>query len=116
MVIHIFFGHSHDHDHDEHHKEKKDITIWILVLIFILGPCEPLIPIVLYSAIQGSIWYVFGITAVFGVTTIATMLAIVMLAVFGTSFVKIPFLEKYGNTVAGAIICGSGVAIKLLGL
>jgi nickel/cobalt transporter (NicO) family protein len=102
------------HKHHSHHT--KDITAWVLILIFVLGPCEPLIPIMLYPAIQGSLLNVLWVTVLFSLTTIITMLAIVVLAVFGASLVKIPFLEKYGNTLAGAIICCSGVTIKLLGL
>jgi len=52
--------HSHEHNHlQEHtHVHQTDVlktTPWILFLIFIFGPCEPLIPILMYPAAQNNI-------------------------------------------------------------
>jgi ABC-type nickel/cobalt efflux system permease component RcnA len=48
--------HHHEH-HGEHvHKEeKKSLTPWILFVVFILGPCEPLIPLLMFPAAQHSV-------------------------------------------------------------
>ncbi|MCK4870397.1 MAG: sulfite exporter TauE/SafE family protein [Gammaproteobacteria bacterium] len=104
--------------HHHHHlgEGKKEITPWILVLIFVLGPCEPLIPLLMYPAIEGSMANVLAVTLIFGFATIVTMLTVTLASVFGTSFIKFSFMEKYGNALAGAIICFSGIAIKTFGL
>lgn len=102
------------HKHQNISSSKKDIAIWILILVFLLGPCEPLIPIMFYAALQGSIWYVLIISALFGIVTIATMITVVTLAVFGAKLIKFSFLEKYGHVLAGTIICFSGFAVKWL--
>jgi nickel/cobalt transporter (NicO) family protein len=102
------------HKHQIISNDKKNITIWVLILVFLLGPCEPLIPIMLYAAIQGSIWYVVMISVIFGIVTIITMVTLVIFAVFSTKLIKIPFLEKYGHILAGTVICFSGFAIKWL--
>jgi len=99
-----------------HHHIKSEITPWVLCLIFVLGPCEPLIPLMLYPAIRGSLLDVFAVTMVFGMATIITMLSVVIMTVYGTNFIRVKFLEKYGNVMAGAIICSTGVAIKVFGL
>lgn len=104
------------HHHHHHFDTKKEITPWVLVLIFVLGPCEPLIPLIMYPAVEGSAINVILVTLVFGLATIVTMISMVMLTIFGTKNIKFNFFHKYGNAMAGAIICCSGVAIKVFGL
>lgn len=43
----------------------------------LLGPCEPLIPIMMYPALQQNISGSFLATGLFGAATILTMLAVV---------------------------------------
>lgn len=106
--------HSHTHVHDE--KSYTNITPWILFTIFVLGPCEPLIPIVMYPAAEGSTHGVIVVSVLFSAITIATMLAIVWLGIYGIGFVKMGKLERYTHALAGATICLSGCAIVFLGL
>lgn len=123
--------HSHFHDHDEtkdhvhehshtgkhsHVHEGKNITPWILFTIFVLGPCEPLIPILMYPAAKSSIIGLVMVTAAFGIVTIATMLGVVMVSAWGISFLPLGRLERYAHALAGATICLSGMAIQFLGL
>lgn len=114
--------HHHEHNHHQEHahvhpkKSMKELAPWILFIIFILGPCEPLIPLIMYPALKGLKFEVFLTTLFFGIATLIVMLFMVLASVYGTKMLKFPFLERYGNAMAGAIICGSGVAIKFLGL
>ncbi len=109
--------HTHDHIHSNSHdhEHKKTITPWILFTIFVLGPCEPLIPILMYPAAQSSLSGVILVSLLFSITTIATMLGIVLLTTFGMSFLPLGKLERYSHAMAGVIVFLSGVAI-LLGL
>jgi len=109
--------HTHDHIHSNSHdhEHKKNITPWILFTIFVLGPCEPLIPILMYPAAQSSLSGVILVSLLFSITTIATMLGIVLLTTFGMSFLPLGKLERYSHAMAGVIVFLSGVAI-LLGL
>jgi ABC-type nickel/cobalt efflux system permease component RcnA len=110
-------NHVHENAHDHVHKKEKviNLTPWVLIIIFVLGPCEVLIPMLMYPAAEHGTRGIFLVSAVFAVTTIATMLLVVMLLV--TGFNKIPFgkLERYTHAIAGATVMLSGVAI-LLGL
>lgn len=108
--------HAHKLEHVHIHEKKKELTPWVLFIIFILGPCEPLIPLIMYPAIKGSLFSVFLITAAFGIVTILTMTFMVIVAVFGINFLRFSFFEKYGNALAGAIIFGSGLIIKIFGI
>jgi nickel/cobalt transporter (NicO) family protein len=109
--------HTHDHTHSSNHdhEHKKNITPWILFTIFVLGPCEPLIPILMYPAAESSLAGVFLISSVFSIATVTTMLAIVLLITYGISIVPLGKLERYTHVLAGAIVFLSGIAI-LLGL
>jgi sulfite exporter TauE/SafE len=104
------------HTHDHEISDKKKMTFWILFTIFIFGPCEPLIPILMYPAAQHNYGAVVYISAIFSVTTITTMIAMVWLMLKGISFVRLHTLEKYQHVIAGAAIALCGVGIVFLGL
>ncbi len=115
--------HSHKHAHLGNHahvhsqeSEKKNITPWVLFTIFVLGPREPLIPILMYPASKSSFSGVLLVASVFGAVTVMTMLSVVMLSCYGLSFVRFSKLERYAHAIAGATICVSGLAIQFLGL
>jgi nickel/cobalt transporter (NicO) family protein len=112
--------HAHAH-HDEHthvheREQKVNLTPWILFTIFVLGPCEPLIPLVMYPAAQHSTAGLIVVTAVFGSVTILTMLGIVLLSSFGINLLPMGKVERYSHALAGGSILLCGVAIQFLGL
>jgi len=113
--------HTHEHNHHDGHahvhdaEEKKNITPWVLFVIFVLGPCEPLIPIVMYPAAKGN-WSELIITVlVFGVVTIITMLALVLGTLFGLNLMPLGKMERYMHALAGGTILFSGISIVFLG-
>jgi sulfite exporter TauE/SafE len=111
--------HSHDHHSDHAHIHQSpgetNITPWVLFIIFAFGPCEPLIPILMYPAARSSFWGLIVVTAVFSAVTIGTMLVIVMLAKKGVSSFEFPSLQRYSHAIAGATILLCGLAIQFLG-
>lgn len=106
--VHVH-GHVHGDGHD--HVHNKKLTPWVLFLIFVLGPCEPLIPLLMYPASQQNTFTVAAVATVFSLVTIATMIAIVFLGRKGLSFVRVKKLERWMHAVAGAIVLLSGVMI-----
>lgn len=124
---HVHFhkdGSIHNHDHNHHqehlhvheHKSSINVTPWILFTIFVFGPCEPLIPIVMYPAAKNNYWELILVTSTFSLVTIFTMLGIVLAASFGMKFVPLHFMEKYSHVLAGATIFLCGVGMVFLGL
>ncbi len=107
---------THQHKNGETATKKANITPWVLFTIFLLGPCEPLIPLLMYPAAAHSVVGTVIVASAFSLVTIATMIAIVVLAYFGFSFIKTNILEKYMHALAGAMILLSGLAIVFLGL
>ncbi len=113
--------HSHSHSHITDHSHVHDgkqgsLTPWVLFIIFVFGPCEPLIPLVMYPAAEHDMMSVVLVAALFGVTTILTMLAIVLGTRYGLSKISVPWLEKYAHALAGLSILACGASVKFLGL
>jgi threonine/homoserine/homoserine lactone efflux protein len=85
-------------------------------LIFVLGPCEPLIPLFVLPASRGD-WTLAAATAVvFTVTTLVTMVALTAAALKGATRLRLGRLERWSHTLAGSVIAASGLAILFLGL
>lgn len=112
--------HTHSHSHLNQHAliegNPNSITPWALFIVFVLGPCEPLIPILMYPAAAGHWSNLMWVTLAFGVTTISTMTVIVAIAAKGLMTFRLGFMETYAHALAGGIIVMSGLAIKFFGL
>jgi len=113
--------HVHEHTHFQEHTHVHEdnvvkTTPWILFIIFVFGPCEPLIPILMYPAAENNIPGTIIVSTLFSVVTIATMMAVVLAFKLGFSKLNLKPVEKYSNLIAGTMILFSGLAIKFLGL
>lgn len=105
---------EHSHVHDQ--NNKKSITPWVLFTIFIFGPCEALIPMLMYPAVNESILGLVLVVTVFGIMTIATMIGMVFISLYGINILPLNKLTRYSHAIAGAIIFMSGLSIQVLGL
>ncbi|MBI4846510.1 MAG: sulfite exporter TauE/SafE family protein [Candidatus Omnitrophica bacterium] len=109
--------HEHSHVHEMHEVNNHvSLTPWILFTIFVFGPCEPLIPLLMYPAAKGHIGEVVLVSAVFGLTTIFTMIALVLAFLYGLSWLPINRWQRFNHALAGLVIFLCGGAIKFLGL
>jgi len=113
--IHV---HEHEHGHNHIHKEEKQINLtpWILFTIFVFGPCEPLIPMLMVPAAEQSTGGIILVALVFSIVTILTMLAMVLLPLSGLKVLPMKFLHRYMHAVAGATILLCGISIEFMGL
>jgi ABC-type nickel/cobalt efflux system permease component RcnA len=115
--------HSHQHSHGNGNgsenglpKQGKNTTFWWLFIIFVLGPCEPLIPVLMYPAAKVGTGGVILVAAVFSLVTVLTMSVMVALAYFGLKQVRFAFFERFAHALGGFVIALSGAAIIFLGL
>ena len=58
-------------------KRRRVVTVWSLFIVFVLGPCEPLIPILMAPAFDHMWTTVVGVVLVFALVTIGTMCVLV---------------------------------------
>lgn len=108
-----YSGKAHHHGHILHGGQEiqdKNITVWVVFIIFVLGPCEALLPILTASSVMG-ISAVISSTVIFSVATIATMLLAVTLGYLGLEALKFKKLETYAHELAGVTIMACGIAI-----
>jgi ABC-type nickel/cobalt efflux system permease component RcnA len=111
--------HAHEHEHHADHAhphpdaavpaQRVSMTPWVLFTIFVLGPCEPLIPILMFPALRkfdiSAVWLV---AAVFSIATLGTMLAMTALGYVGLLQLRGLRLERYAHAIAGGslALCG----------
>jgi ABC-type nickel/cobalt efflux system permease component RcnA len=110
--------HEHKHTHSSEHAHVHEstagnATAWTLFLVFVLGPCEPLIPLLMFPAAAHGAVSVVAVAAVFATVTIATMTAVVLLSMLGLRALPATSSGRYGHAIAGAVILLCGVAIHM---
>lgn len=100
---------------EDQKEDNTKLTPWILFLIFVFGPCEVLIPMLIFPAYKSSTFGMMMVSLIFGIATIATMMLAVYIGHKGTSLIKFKKQEKYMHLVAGILILFSGSGILFFG-
>ncbi len=108
--------HAHTEDYSHAHSREKPTTFQAVFIIFVLGPCEPLIPLLMFSAATHGWIGILIVTALFGIVTIGTMMTIAVLGAQGLRLVASNWIERYAHAMAGGAIAMPGIAIKAFGL
>jgi sulfite exporter TauE/SafE len=105
------FVYEHKHGEAVAPHERHVVTPWVLFIIFVLGPCEPMIPLLYFPAAKSSWAGMVLLIAVYTFFTLATMLLMVILGYYGLAFVKTEKLERHIHTLGGLtlFICGAGM-------
>ncbi len=98
------------------HDSKRAVTIWALVAIFVLGPCEPLIPLMFVSAAHG--WHaVVTVSALFAGITLVMMTGQALLGYLGVNLFKfVRINHHYSHVFAGLVIAATGLMVMTLGI
>lgn len=94
-------------------ERAGQMTPWVLFMIFVFGPCEPLIPILMYPAAGSSWWGLVAATLAFALCTLVTMTALVIAGYSGSLWLPLGGLERYSHALAGLAVLACGVAITL---
>lgn len=102
--------HNITHQHLPQPGRSQNISVWVLFIIFVLGPCEALLPILTASSVLGAS-AVISSTVIFSVATIATMMLAVTLGILGINALRFKRLEAYAHEIAGGTIMACGLAI-----
>lgn len=102
---------EHRHGSPVYPQQRVKVTPLVLLAIFVMGPSEPLVPLLFYSGANNSALEIGIVIAVFAVSTVLTMLAMVLLGLYGFSFFRTNKLERYMHAISGAVVtaCGFGM-------
>ena len=92
------------------------MTPWALFIVFVLGPCEPLIPLMVVPGMARDWFAVAAVVAVFGLLTVAAMLLAVAAAWRGTALFGAGWIGRHADAAAGLVVAASGAAVLFLGL
>jgi hypothetical protein len=105
------YVYEHKHGQTVQPSERYKVTPWVMFIIFLLGPCEPMIPLLYYPAASNSIDGMVILISVYTLVTLLTMIAMVFLGYFGISFIQTAKLERYMHAIGGLtiFICGAGM-------
>jgi len=109
-------GHAHPHDARAPGETGLRAVLgpWTLFVIFVLGPCEPLIPLLMYPAAGGSWGGVAAVAGVFAFATIATMLTVVVVGALGLARLRLGAgAERWAHAAAGVALAACGLAVTL---
>ncbi len=92
-------------------QDRHKVTPWVMFIIFILGPCEPMIPLLYFPAAKNSWYGMVILVIIYTLVTLLTMLLMVILGYFGFGFIKMAKAEKYVHALGGLtiFICGAGM-------
>jgi len=109
-------AHAHVHSRENTDDNGRSSATWAIFIVFVLGPCEPLIPILMFPAAKESLVGLLAVTTVFGLVTLLTMLTVVMVSTWGLRSVRLPGMERFSEAIAGGTITLCGLSIVVLGL
>jgi sulfite exporter TauE/SafE len=109
------YVYEHKHGEVVAPQSRVKITPWILFVIFVMGPSEPLVPLLFYSGVRRSPLEIIVLITVFAIFTVLTMLVMVLLGRYGYSFFKTDKLERYVHAIGGAVVTICGIGMVFLG-
>lgn len=122
---HLPSEHAVDHSHSKlettseltSHSEGFAATWspWAIFLILAFGPCEALIPMLMYPASNANWFAVVAVVTAFMAATLVTMIVTVLVMSMGLRWLRLPDLHRYSHALAGAaiLLCGLGVKFGL---
>jgi hypothetical protein len=105
--------HGHHHHHYDHVHDPSRVSTWSLFLIYCADPCVALIPI-LFAAAPLSSTETIAIIVAYEVAAVGAMMVLVALAHSGAQLLKSKWIDRYGDSVAGALIVATGVMVAIL--
>lgn len=107
---------AYKHDHISQDKiEKRTVAVWTVFAVCVLGPCEPLVPLVFLGYNYGYAG-VISVSIVFSVITIIMMIAQSFFASAGIQLIKNDVCERYAHAFAGLVIVLTGIFVMAVGI
>lgn len=105
------YVYHHNHGEVIAPQDRYKVTPWVMFIIFILGPCEPMIPLLYFPAAKNSWAGMILLITIYTAITLLTMVTMVVLGFMGIAFVKTEKLERYVHALGGLtiFICGAGM-------
>jgi hypothetical protein len=107
--------HAHRHGPGSH-DVRHTTTAWVLFIVFLLGPCEALIPVLMYPAATAGYLEMVLVIGTFALATVLTMSLAVAAGMAGVRRFDFGPMERFTHAIAGGAILACGLGIRFLGL
>lgn len=106
--IYVF---EHRHGEAVPPEERHAITPWVIFIIFLLGPCEPMMPLLFFPAAKNSLNNIILLVTIYTVFTLLGMVLMVIIGYYSISLLKPGKIERYSQVLGGISIftCGAGM-------
>ncbi len=114
-AVYMVWGIMHGlKNREHHHVDTRDgrLTPWALFIIFIFGPCEPLIPVLMFPAATSGLAFALVVAAIFALATLATMTGMVLAVLYGVRLTH-HNTHRFAHAAAGAVLLLCGMAVQL---
>lgn len=108
--------HNHRGGHAHAHGDLTTLSSWGIFLVFLLGPCETLVPLLMVPASKAQWLTALVVVAVFSVVTLSTMALAVWACLSGLERIRLGPWERFSHAVAGGLIALSAVGMLVFGL
>ncbi|RME71319.1 MAG: hypothetical protein D6781_04475 [Verrucomicrobia bacterium] len=103
----------HTHVEEDDALASWSVGRWGLLIAFVLGPCEPLVPLLIVPGLESGWGAAMFVAVVFSISTLAAMLGVVTLGCYGLKSIRGGLAIHHADVLAGIAIAASGVAIKV---
>ncbi len=109
------YVYDHKHGSTPMNNTRYAVTPFVMFIIFILGPCEPMIPLLFFPAVQEHWLGMVVLVGSYTACTLVTMLTFVLAGYYGLALAATSLLEKYMHVLGGVIIALSGAGMLWMG-
>ena len=106
---------EHEHGKSFIRPERYKLSPMVMFIIFVLGPCEPMIPLLYFPAAQDSWGGMLLLIVVYGFITLLTMSAMVLLGYYSSQKLATTKLERWMHALCGFTIFVCGIGMLWLG-
>lgn len=105
------YVYEHKHGQTILPQDRHRLTPWVMFIVFLLGPCEPMIPLLYFPAAKNSWTGMLILIIIYTICTLATMIIMVVLGYYGFAFLRTEKLERHMHSIGGLtlFICGLGM-------
>lgn len=114
-TLHALYKHRKPHLHATQapRNNKKTLVGWTLFSIFVLGPCEPLIPL-MFASLPFGMNAILRVSLIFGAATLISVNAAVLLGATALKPLALRFPHSFAHVSAGIAIMMTGIVLQFI--
>ncbi|MFI3302270.1 MAG: hypothetical protein SNH35_05655 [Rikenellaceae bacterium] len=107
----------YEHKHNEAYTPGKRVKVTPLVLfaIFVMGPSEPIIPLLFFSGTHRSPMEIGWLILLFTLTTVLTIVSMVLIGNYSYIKIKTESVERFSHAIGGFVISFCAFGMLFLG-